>query len=178
MCVNQDCAIIKYAGPDTEFKYFKLFIQTVEPYILDYKNVEYDKLTDKDKSVSLARIIKSMEVNGQPVTVFFADILKKWEEKDNFEKNQLFVEFMAKEIFGCYDKARAINDKFYKSPYIFSIVTDGEKDYFEPKKPSLFDVKINKIKGKTTEEIEMYEYFLKLKQQEKRGMLLRYRMNV
>lgn len=172
MIINPDCAIIKYSKVGVDFQYFRLFIQTVEPYILDYKNVEYDKLTDKDKSIILARIIKSMEVNGRPVTEFFKSTLEKWKDKENFDKNQLFVEFMAKEIFGCYDQNRKNGNSLYKSPYLFYIVApDGSKDYFEPIKPSTFEMKINKLKGKTTSEMEWYEHYEKLRRMEKHGTL-------
>lgn len=174
MIINSDCAFIKFAKAGVDFQYLKLFLQTVEPYILEYKNVEYDKLTDKDKSIVLARIIKSMYVNGHPVTEFFRSTIDKWEGKDNFEKNQLFVEFMAKEIFGCYDKSRNEHNSFYKSPYLFYIEkSTGGKDYFEPKKVSGLELKLNKIKGKSSLESEWYEYYLKLRNDEKRGTLAR-----
>ena len=174
MIINSDCAIIKYSKIGVDFQYFKVFIQTVESYILGYKNVDYDKLTDKDKSIILARIIKSMEVNGRPVTEFFKLTLDKWQDKENFEKNQLFVEFMAKEIFGCYDKNRTKDGSFYKSPYLFYIVlSDNSKDYFEPKKLSAIEMKINKLKGKTTPEMEWYEYYAKMRNMEKHGTLVR-----
>ena len=171
MVIDNTCAIIKYSRPGVEFQYLKLFIQTLEEYILEYKNVDYDKLTDKDKSVALARIIKAMEVNGRPVIEFFKQILAKWEDKDNFEKNQLFVEFMAKEIFGCYDKNREENGEFYKSTYLFCILKNNKKEYFEPVKPSALEININKLKGKTTEKIDLYDYYSRMKRKEQSGIL-------
>lgn len=171
MVIDNTCAIIKYSRPGVEFQYLKLFVQALEGYILEYKNVDYDKLTDKDKSIALARIIKAMEVNGRPVTDFFKKVLAKWEDKENFEKNQLFAEFMAKEIFGCYDKNRDSNGEFYKSPYLFCILKNNKKDYFEPEKPSALEININKLKGKTTEKIALYDYFSKMKRQEQSGIL-------
>ena len=171
MIVNTDSAIIKYSRQGIDFHYLKLFIQTTEKYILEYKNVEYDKLTDKDKSVALARIIKSMEVNGKPVTVFFADVLKKWEDKENFEKNQLFVDFMAQEIFGCYDRNRDRHGEFYETPYLFYIIKDGKRDYFEPPKPSKA---LGIFRSGSSDEAKLHEYFEKLKRQEARGTLPTY----
>lgn len=165
--VNTDCAIIKYARVGTEFQYFKLFLQTVSEYIIQYKNVEYDKLTDKDKSVVLARIIKSMEVNGYPVTTFFEKVLAKWKDKENFEKNQLFVEFMAKEIFSCYDKNKGEDTEFFQSEFLFYIVKGRERDYFEPPKPSLMESKFSK----NTPKVKLYEYFLNMKKRNDAGLL-------
>ncbi len=174
MTINSDCAFIKFAKVGVDFQYFKLFLQTVEPYILEYKNVEYDKLTDKDKSIVLAKIIKSMYVNGRPVTEFFRTTIDKWNDKENFEKNQLFVEFMAREIFGCYDKSRDEYNSFYQTPYLFYIEkSNGTKDYFEPKKVSGLEMKLNKLKGKSSLEAEWYEYYLKLRNMEKHGTLSR-----
>ena len=159
MVVNTECAIIKFARVGSDFQYLRLFIQTVEKYILEYKNVEYDKLTDKDKSIVLARIIKSMEVNGYPVTVFFEDVLKKWADKENFEKNQLFAEFMAQEIFASYDVNKGENLEFFKSEFLFYIRNNMSCDYFEPEKPSLMESKFNK----NTAKVKQYEYFVEMK---------------
>ena len=171
MIIDNNLAIIKYSREGVEFQYLKLFIQTVREYIIAYKNVEYDKLTDKDKSIALARIIKAMEVNGQPVTVFFKEVLKQWEDKDNFEKNKLFIEYMAKEIFACYDKNISKNGDFYKSRYLFTIIKKNKREYFEPARLSSMEVKMRMLRGKSLEENGIYEYYLLLRRQEKYGTL-------
>lgn len=167
MVVKTDNAIIKFARKGTEFQYLKLFLLTVSDYIIQYKNVQYDKLTDKDKSIVLARIIKSMEVNGYPVTEFFKSVLDKWNGKENFEKNQLFAEFLSSEIFACYDKNKGENDDFYKSEYLMYIVNGREFDYFEPPKPTLMEMKFSKNNPK----VKLYNYFLDMKKKNSSRLL-------
>ncbi len=167
MQIDYSSPFIKYSAKGVDFQYERLFIQTVNKYILMYKNAEYEKLTDKDKSIALARVIKMMEVNFVPVTQFFAEDLAKWSDKENFEKNLLFINLMSREIFGCYDKNRLDkNGDFYRSPYLFCVVCDGEKDYFEPPKPTSLQLKMNSLTGKNSELIEYYNVYMTLKQKE------------
>ncbi len=84
MQIDYSSPFIKYSAKVVDFQYERLFIQTVNKYILMYKNAEYEKLTDKDKSIALARVIKMMEVNFVPVTQFFAEDLAKWSEVKSF----------------------------------------------------------------------------------------------
>ncbi len=100
-----------------------------------------------------------MEVNGYPVTVFFQNVLKKWDDKENFKKNQLFAEFLAKEIFACYDVNRGEGFEFYKSEFLIYIRNNTQCDYFEPPKPSLIESKFNK----NTVKVKLYEFFTDMK---------------
>ena len=106
MIISLSNPIIAYSKKGDDFKYERLFIQTVRKYIIEHKNTEYDRLTDKDKSIVLARLIKNMYVNGVPVVEFFKEQIAEWSDKDNFEKNKLVIEMISSEIFGCYDKNR------------------------------------------------------------------------
>ncbi len=169
--ISNSIGAIRFSEKDAEFNYFRVILSVLDPYIRKYKNVAYYRLTDKDKSIVLAKIIKSMNVNGVPVTTFFSDVIKSLNDLSNFEKNQMFIEFLAKEIFGCYDKNRNNNGEIYKTPYLFYINMDGEKDYFEPEKPSKLFIKLNKSKGQEADKLAIYDHFLDLKRKERFGVL-------
>lgn len=173
MIISMSNPIIAYSEKGTDFKYERLFLQVMKPYILEFKNAEYDKLTDKDKSVALARIIKSMSVNGVPVTDFFKEQIAEWSDKENFEKNRLVILMIAKEIFGCYDRNCMNSDgDFYKSPYLFSISNSiGNDEYFEPEKSGGFKNKFGKLFGKKDSTDDYYSYFLFMRKQLAEGKL-------
>ena len=56
-----------------------MFLKTFAPYIEEYKNVPYERLTEKDQSVALARIIKKLYCNGVLVTEFFSKEMAQWD---------------------------------------------------------------------------------------------------
>jgi hypothetical protein len=172
MIVSLSNPIIAYSEKGVDFKYERLFLQLMKQYIFDFKNADYEKLTDKDKSIALARIIKAMVINGIPATEFFREQIDQWSDKENFEKNRLVIDLMAREIFGCYDKNRFTADgDFYKSPYIFAIMVPSGFDYFEPEKPAGMKNKLGKMFGKKDLSEEYYSYYNHMKKLLEKGRL-------
>ena len=121
MNIDKNEPIIKYAAKGKPFNYEKLFINTVSDYIFEYKGAIYEKLTDKDKSVSLARIIKKMEVNGVPVQEFFRADIDAWNENVRTEQG-----------FKKVDRLYAINNEGTLDYFIY--VDSDKKGLFSKKK--------------------------------------------
>ena len=145
MNINTDNAIIKYSDKGKPFPYIKLFNETFEQYILEFKNVRLEKLTEEDAARCLARIFKKMEVNGVPVLEFFKEDLDGWANLDQYRKTQNLAELIAKDIFCCFDRNLDDGDHFKRSNRLYCVVKDnGEKDfvmYEEPKGRGLFGKK-------------------------------------
>ena len=145
MNINTENAIIKYSDKGKPFPYLKLFNETIEEYILDFKNVRIEKLTEEDAARCYARIFKKMEVNGVPVLTFFKEDLDKWADLDQYHKTQNLAELIAKDIFCCFDRNLDDGDHFKRSERLYYIVKDnGEHDYImyeEPKAKGLFGKK-------------------------------------
>lgn len=130
MEINTDNAIIKFSSKGKPFPYDKLFYETVNKYILEYKNARLDKLTEKDASICLARIIRKMEVNDVPVQQFFKEELDSWSEDTNYQRVLKLVDLMAKDMFCCFDKNRNYaNGDFCRTDRIYCVNNDGERDY-------------------------------------------------
>ena len=145
MNINTENAIIKYSDKGKPFPYLKLFNETVESYILDYKNVRLEKLTEEDAARCYARIFKKMEVNGVPVLTFFKEDLDRWADLDQYHKTQNLAELVSKDIFCCFDRNLDDGDHFRRSDRLYCIVKEGgERDfimYEEPKAKGLFGKK-------------------------------------
>ncbi len=145
MNINTDNAIIKYSDKGKPFPYIKLFNETFEDYILDFKNVRLEKLTEEDAARCLARIFKKMEVNGVPVLEFFKEDLDRWADLDQYHKTQNLAELIAKDIFCCFDRNLDDGDHFKRSDRLYSVVREnGEHDfvmYEEPKSRKVFGKK-------------------------------------
>ncbi len=129
MEINTDNAIIKFSSKGKPFPYDKIFYETVNKYIMEYKNARLDKLTEKDASICLARIIRKMEVNDVPVQQFFKDDLDSWNNLSNYQRVMNLVDLMAKDIFCCFDKNRDLPNGFCRVDRIYCINNDGERDY-------------------------------------------------
>ena len=130
MEINTDNAIIKFSSKGKPFPYDKIFYETVNKYIMEYKNARLDKLTEKDASICLARIIRKMEVNDVPVQQFFKEELDSWTNLSNYQRVNNLIELMAKDIFGCFDKNRDLpNGNFCRVDRIYCVNNDGERDY-------------------------------------------------
>ena len=95
MEINTDNAIIKFSAKGKPFPYDKIFYETLNKYILEYKNARIDKLTDKDVSICLARIIRKMEVNDVPVQQFFKDELDSWSDLSNYQRVMNLMDLLA-----------------------------------------------------------------------------------
>ena len=131
MEINTDNAIIKFSEKGKPFPYDKIFYETANKYILEYKNARIEKLTEKDASICLARIIRKMEVNGVPVQQFFKDDLDSWTDLPNEKRVNNLIELMAKDIFCCFDKNRDLpNGDFCRVDRLYCVNNDGERDYF------------------------------------------------
>ena len=131
MEINTDNAIIKFSEKGKPFPYDKIFYETANKYILEYKNARIDKLTEKDASICLARIIRKMEVNGVPVQQFFKDDLDSWTDLPNEKRVNNLIELMAKDIFCCFDKNRDLpNGDFCRVDRLYCVNNDGERDFF------------------------------------------------
>lgn len=131
MEINTDNAIIKFSEKGKPFPYDKIFYETANKYILEYKNARIDKLTEKDASICLARIIRKMEVNGVPVQQFFKDDLDSWTNLPNEKRVNNLIELMAKDIFCCFDKNRDLpNGDFCRVDRLYCVNNDGERDFF------------------------------------------------
>lgn len=166
MLVDIQSPIIKFAQKGKPFNYEKLFINSVSDYIFEYKNAEYEKLTDKDKSISLARVIKKMEVNGVPVQEFFAEELAEWREKeDSFQTVLNLVNLMSEDIFCCFDPNLRTEDGFKKTDRLYAINNEGKLDYFiyQDEKKGLF--------GKKKEPTTAHKYYADLLDRFEKGLL-------
>ncbi|MBR1750188.1 MAG: hypothetical protein IJ740_04765 [Ruminococcus sp.] len=145
MNINTDNAIIKYSDKGKPFPYIKLFNETFEDYILEFKNVRLEKLTEEDAARCLARIFKKMEVNGVPVLEFFKEDLDGWSNLDQYRKTQNLAELIAKDIFCCFDRNLDDGDYFKRSDRLYSVVDEnGNHDfvmYEEPKSRKVFGKK-------------------------------------
>lgn len=169
MNIDINSPIIKYAQKGNPFNYEKLFISTVSDYIFEYKNAAYEKLTDKDKSVSLARIIKKMEVNGVPVQEFFSAELEEWREKcdDSFQVVLNLVNTMSRDIFCCFDPNKRTEQGHMRTDRVYAINNDGTLDYIiyqDEEKKGLF-------KRKSAEPSTAHKYFAELLEMCQKGML-------
>lgn len=170
MNIDATSGLIKFAAKGKPFNYEKLFINTVADYIFEYKNASYEKLTDKDKSVSLARIIKKMEVNRIPVQEFFREDIDEWNKKgDSFQTVLNLVNLMAEDIFAPFDPNKRTDAGFKKVDRLYAVNNDGKMDYFmyqdaEPK--GLFA-------KKRKEPSRMHLYFADLKERCEMGLLPR-----
>lgn len=145
MNINTDNAIIKYSDKGKPFPYVKLFNETLESYILEFKNVRLDKLTEEDAARCLARIFKKMQVNGVPVLEFFKEDLDNWANLSQYNKTQNLSELIAKDIFCCFDRNLDEGEHFKRSNRLYCIVKEnGEHDfimYEETKGKGLFGKK-------------------------------------
>lgn len=169
MNIDSTSPLIIYSAKGKPFNYEKLFLNTVDKYIVEYKNVGFEQLTDKDRSISLARIIKKMEVNGVPVTEFFKDDLEKWSKFDNYKKILCLIEAISRDIFGCFDPNRETSyGDFYRTDRLYYINNGGQYDFFmyqDTEKKSLFNFK------KTKENTPRHMYFKDLMERFNKGML-------
>ncbi len=169
MNIDVTSPLIKYAEKGKPFNYEKLFLNSVADYIFEYKNAEYEKLTDKDKSISLARIIKKMEVNGIPVQEFFRSDIDEWNEKgDSFKTVLNLVNLMAEDIFCCFDPNKRTEQGFKRVNRLYAVNNNGTLDYFmysDPDKKGLF--------GKKKDPSPMHLYFEDLRDRCERGLLPR-----
>lgn len=165
MEINTDNAIIKFSSKGKPFPYDKIFYETVNKYILEYKNARIDKLTEKDASICLARIIRKMEVNDVPVQQFFKEELDSWTNLSNEKRVNNLIELMAKDIFGCFDKNMDNPDgSFRRVDRLYCVNNDGERDYFicnSTEKQGMF----KKVPSMHT------MYFRELMERNKRGVL-------
>ena len=156
MNIDKNEPIIKYAAKGKPFNYEKLFINTVSDYIFEYKGAIYEKLTDKDKSVSLARI-------------FFRADIDAWNEKgDSFQTVLNLVNLMAQDIFCCFDKNVRTEQGFKRVDRLYAINNEGTLDYFiyvDSDKKGLFS------KKKDPSPIALY--FADLKERCEKGLLPR-----
>lgn len=165
MEINTDNAIIKFSAKGKPFPYDKIFYETLNKYILEYKNARIDKLTDKDVSICLARIIRKMEVNDVPVQQFFKEELDSWSDLSNYQRVMNLMDLMAKDIFGCFDKNMDNPDgSFRRVDRIYCVNNDGDRDYIvcnSTEKQGMF----KKVPSMHT------MYFRELMDRNKRGVL-------
>lgn len=132
MDINVNNPIIKYSEKGKPFQYDKLFYATLNDYILSYKNVRLEKLTDHDQSICLARIIRKMEVNNIPVQTFFKEDLDSWKDCSNRDRVFKLCELMAHDIFCCFDKNRVDEDgNFARVERIYCVNNDDSRDYIK-----------------------------------------------
>lgn len=160
MNIDINSPIIKYAQKGNPFNYERIFINTVSDYIFEYKNVPYDRLTDKDKSVSLARIIKKMEVNGVPVQEFFSAELEEWRARyeDSSRVVTSLVNTMSRDIFGFFDPNMETEQGSFCTDRLYAINNDGDLDYIIYQD----EVKKGLFRRKNTEPTEAHKYFAQL----------------
>ena len=160
MRINIENPIISYSEKGKPFPYDKLLYATIEPYILEFKNVRLEKLTEEDQARCLARIFKKMEVNGVPVLEFFKEELAAWSGLDQYNKTQKLAELIAKDIFCCFDRNCDEGDHFKRVERLYCVVKEnGERDfvmYEEQKGRGLFGKKAG-------EYTPVAEYFKDLK---------------
>lgn len=166
MLINKEDPIISYSRKGVEFQYEKILLKTLSKYIKEYKNCSFDRLTEKDQSIALARIIKKMECNGVPVLEFFQKELTSWDGLENSQRIANLLEIVTVDIFSCFDKNKETEESFWKGSRIYCINNDGEKDYIayrDPKKRGLFSRK--------KEKSEHHKYFADLIQRSEAGEL-------
>ncbi|MGN0594881.1 MAG: hypothetical protein ACI4I6_06950 [Hominimerdicola sp.] len=165
MTINVDNPIIKYAQKGKPFQYDKLFYATVNKYILQYKNARLDKLTDKDVSICLARIIKKMEVNNVPVQTFYKEELDSWTGQSNYTRVIKMCDLIARDIFACFDPNMDDADgNFRRGDRLYCVNENGERDYI------VCDA-MEKIGLFKKAPIPQTEYFTELMEKNKRGQL-------
>lgn len=141
MNIQLDNPAITYSDKGKPFSYEKLFLKTVSEYIEEYKNIPYEKLTEKDQSVALARIFKRMECNGIPLKDYFAKEFEKWENLENNVKISKLMLMISKDIFCCFDKNLEVDGEFARGTRIYCVVNEGKRDYIayqDPVKKGLF----------------------------------------
>ncbi len=167
MDINLNNPIIAYSEAGKPFPYVKLFLKVTAKYIEEYKNVPYERLTEKDQSVALARIIKKMECNGVPLRSYFEKEFEKWDTLENSEKIMQVVETVSKDMFCCFDRNLDDADGYFKRSNRIYCINDGEKrDYFaylEKDKKSLF--------GKAKPKSVYHTYFAELIEKSQLGLL-------
>lgn len=166
MEIRLDNPVITYSQKGKDFQYDKLFLRVVQDYIVEYKNVPYERLTEKDQSIALARIIKKMECNGVPLRDFFATEFEKWENLENSEKISRLLDVITKDMFCCFDKNLEKDGEFAKSNRIYCVNNEGERDYIaclEPEKKGLF--------GKIKQKSPYNAYFKELIEKSEAGLL-------
>lgn len=166
MDINLNNPIIAYSDKGKPFQYVKLFLKVTAEYIEEYKNVSYERLTEKDQSIALARIIKKMECNGVPLRDFFAKEFEEWDKLENFEKIMKVVETVSKDMFCCFDKNLEVDGEFKRSNRIYCVNNGDKRDYFayiEKDKKSLF--------GKTKPKSPYHVYFADLIEKSQLGLL-------
>lgn len=165
MRINTENAIIKYAEKGKPFPYDKMLYATIEPYILEFKNVRLDKLTDDDVARCLARIFKKMEVNGVPVLDFFKRDLDTFRDQSQYGRATGLADLIAKDIFCCFDKNRYdANGEFAVCDRIYCIIDkDGKKDFIYAK-----DSEKGKFgRKKLTEESQYFKQLMEFNEQGK-----------
>ena len=166
MNISIDNPIIAFSQKGKPFQYDRLFLKTLVTYIEEYKNVPYERLTDKDKSISLARIIKKMECNGVPLREFFAKEFEKWDTLENAEKINRVVDVISRDMFCCFDRNLDKDDDFKRVDRIYCVNNDGERDYImysEKDKKTLF--------GKTKQKSVLHDYYADLLDRCEKGLL-------
>ena len=145
MNIKLDNPIITYSEKGKPFIYDKLFLKTFAPYIEEYKNIPYERLTEKDQSVALARIIKKLYCNGVLVTEFFSKEMAQWDGLENHERIHNLLDIVTRDMFCCFDKNLESDDgEFAKVNRIYYVDNNGTKDYVmcnETEKKGLFGKK-------------------------------------
>lgn len=165
MKINAKSPIITYSEEGKAFAYSRLLYATLNDYILEYKNVRLEQLTENDVSICLARIIRKMEVNDVPVQQFFKKELDSWKDLSNPERVRKLCELMAKDIFCCFDKNLYDADgNFARCDRIYCINNNGQRDYIVCDE----EIKTGLFKKEPTPETL---YFRDLMERNKRGEL-------
>lgn len=166
MDITLENPIIAYSEKGKPFPYEKLFLKVTAKYIEEYKNVPYERLTEKDQSIALARIIKKMECNGVSLRDFFAKEFEEWDKLENAEKIMKVVETVSRDMFCCFDRNLDEGDYFKRSNRIYCINDGGKRDYFayiEKDKKTLF--------GKPKPKSVYHIYFTDLIEKSQLGLL-------
>ena len=165
MKINTQNPIIVFSEKGKAFAYSNMLYATLNKYILEYKNVHLDMLTDNDIAACLMQILKKMEVNEVPVLDFFKYSLKRWNDLSENERVRKLCEVIAKDIFCCFDKnLYDENGNFATGDRIFCVNNNGVKDYIYCEDY----VKKGLFKKVLTPESE---YFKNLMERNKRGEL-------
>lgn len=166
MQINIEDPIVTYSRKGVEFRYNKIFIKTLNKYIEEYKNCSFDRLTEKDQSIALARIIKKLECNGVLVSEFFKTELTSWDGLENSQRIANLLGIVTVDIFGCFDKNKMTEDGFYRSNRIYCVNDGGRLDYImykDPVKKGFF--------SKKKEKTEYHKYFEDLMSRFEAGQL-------
>lgn len=166
MDITLENPIIAYAEAGKPFQYEKLFLKAVAEYIEEYKNVPYKRLTEKDQSIALAKIIKKMECNGVALRDFFAKEFEEWDKLENSEKIMKVIETVSRDMFCCFDRNLDNGEYFKRSTRIYCINNGDKRDYFaylEKDKKRLF--------GKSKPKSVYHTYFADLIEKSQLGLL-------